>query len=964
MYQHYGADMHGVTVVFPSRRASSFFFEELSRCSDTPVWAPTCITIDQLFNQLSPFEECDRLQTVCQLYRAYMAHVGPLLKDEDITLYERETLDRFWGWGEVLLSDIDDIDKHLADAHQIFKLIHDTEDLKSFDYLDEHQREALERFLMFTPEKGSKLQARFLRLWSKMSNIYDTLNAEQRERGQLYGGALQRDVVEHHLDAEHMSKLWPDICFVGFNVLNNVEVALLKAFQKYCRTRFYWDYDVFYLKNEQYEAGYFMRENLQNFPMPETVERSEFDNLSHLTHIDLVACSTDTSQARFVEQWREALNGKDAERELTYDAVVLCNERLVMPLMHAIPQQEDTTALPNITMGFPLTDTLVYGFIASLITLQTDGYNTVNKCFRLSYLQQVETNVYANIVGKELWGVYQGDTPQNLLAYLMRITHRIALHTSSVLTEEHPEREEMNMDVLYSESAMHIHRLLTRFAEMLDDEDIPMAINTQSLRNLLRQALSGVSIPFHGDQMKRLQVMGVLETRCLDFENLLMLSVEENYLPKKMNEVSFIMPLIRESFGLTTSRQQMAIFSYYFYRLIQRAKHVTCVYNDTKADIFPHEISRFLRQLQAETAIDIHESRLVLHPQVTVQPELTAVGADDVRSYLIEKYALDANTKKQRVLSPTAINAYLTCPLKFFFQYVANLRVEEEIEETIDFRILGNIFHGVAEAIYDDIIARQKGSTEIKAPTISTLLEANNPQLDFYIDVVFLAHYLQPIADEKQRDAWIKETIAGGKLSQAPLYQGRDIIARKVIRTYIENLLRYDLSRTPFHIVGLEQDSTFIVDVDSPQGKLSLRVGGRIDRLEEKDGVIRVVDYKTGIKKDELQTLDDVFTSTSKSRGYYLQAILYALSVKKSYPNKAYETSLFYPSQSFKEEYNPCLRFTKTKEDVCTSFDEFEQKLKSTLTEIFSAESFPQTADKSKACGSCDFAQLCGIRTK
>ena len=305
-----------------------------------------------------------------------------------------------------MLSDMDDIDKHMADTKQIFSIMHDPEALKNFDFLSNEERETLEQFLGFTKERATLLQQRFMRLWDKMHDIYQGLNAAQHESGRLYQGALYRDVCDN-LSVEQLQERWTDVCFVGFNVLNKVEETLMLTFQKTQRARFYWDYDIYYTQQHDIEAGEFMRKNLSRFGS--ALPPEHFDNISRLHDVTFIACSTDNAQARYTTTWME----RRTDHSTPQDAVVICNEQLLLPVMHSIPPTGDVT--PNITMGFPLTDTPIYGFITCLIALQTDGYDTLRGQFRPSYLKMAQRHAYAALVPEEMWLSYVGDDQLTLL---------------------------------------------------------------------------------------------------------------------------------------------------------------------------------------------------------------------------------------------------------------------------------------------------------------------------------------------------------------------------------------------------------------------------------------------------------------------------------------------------------------------------------------------------------------------
>lgn len=383
MLVHFSNDMRDVIVVFPGKRAGMFLSRELALLSDKPVWAPHYCMMSDLFQSLTPIRVADPLECIFHLYCVMKEVLGA-----DYT----ETLDEFWSWGEVLMADFDDIDKHLANAQAIFTNIADQERLKSLDYLDQNQRETLERFFgHFSLKNSTKLQEKFLKTWDHMFEIYTRLNERLRADGKLWEGALYRHVIEQMKADESLVLKFLEgkraVVFAGFNVLNDVEQAMMRLVQREGKARFYWDYDVYYCDpKKDYEAGYFMKQNLVNFPNAIS-EEAEFDNFSHLSDVTFIACSSDNAAARYVNTFiNEELRKKNEELAAATTpkgnsdssisalqsslAVVLCNEALMQPVLHAIPESANEV---NVTMGFPIADTPVYGIVMALLKLQIDG---------------------------------------------------------------------------------------------------------------------------------------------------------------------------------------------------------------------------------------------------------------------------------------------------------------------------------------------------------------------------------------------------------------------------------------------------------------------------------------------------------------------------------------------------------------------------------------------------------------
>ena len=959
LLQRFGTNMHNVTVVFPGKRASLFLNQELALASDTPVWAPRYITMSDLFYSLSPYVKADPIDSIATLYQIFNKTI---LSEE---MQEDYSLDKFWGWGEIILSDFDDIDKHLADAEAIFSNVYELMQLENLDYLTNEQKETLQHFFRnFSTEGNSLIKERFLNVWSQMHTMYAQLREQQMKAGAVYEGAIFRSVIEKlKKDDTLLTSFLADrqtIVFAGFNVLNDVEHALMSAIQKQGKALFYWDYDSYYVENSEHEAGVFMRQNLKDFPC--ALGKENYDNLRHLQDVTFISCNTDNAAARYAHQWLKSLYEKNLlpiKGEAGRGSVILCNENLLQPVLHSLPQELDKV---NITMGFPLTDAPIYSFLMALLSLQTDGFDLAQQRFRHPFVQVVQHHVYASLLEEEQWLRYQATDNVRLLTYLIEMVEKVGVHFTGI---QQPDVYEQ----LYIEAIFQTHRILTKFLQLTSREENPLTVQHITLRRLLRQLLCSTSIPFHGEPAQGLQVMGVLETRCLDFSHMLMLSVEEGMLPKSTQGNTMIPANIREAFGLTTPRHRIAVFSYYFYRLIQRTEHLTCVYNENCVGNNKHEMSRFLRQILAETDIPIRTLWLRSDTSIQDARTLSVPKTPEILGRMLQRYDINTSGENAIPLSPSVINTYMTCPLKFFLAHVSGLRADVDPQEGLNAPLIGDIFHDTAELIYKRIIQRT-GSHIIQRNTLSELLSDMEGLIGPILDIVFDTIYFHP-ADRWQRteEAWkmvCRDTRPGNQ------YTGELIIIRRVLMQYLTNLLRYDLRHAPFRIIATETDRMFNVQCSTPKGSRAVRenevatfnvkTGGRIDRLDEMDGHIRVVDYKTGYHVPSIKSMDEVTNTAAKHEGYFLQAFLYSYAVlHNDKPQLPIVPALFYPGKAYKEDYNPTLTIGKEViEDFAPMADEFYEGLTQVLEQIFSPDtSFTQTTEV-KNCTNCDFKLLCG----
>ena len=942
LLQRFGTNMSNVTVVFPGKRASLFLNQELALASEKPVWTPRYITMSDLFYSLSPYIKADPIDSIASLYQIFSKN---FLEEE---MQEGYSLDKFWGWGEIILSDFDDVDKHMADANAIFSNVYELMQLESLDYLTDEQKFTLQHFFRnFSTEDNSVIKERFLNVWSKMNQMYTELRKEQMQTGTMYEGAIFRSVIENlKKDDSLLSSLLEKkqaIVFAGFNVLNDVEHALMSAIQKQGKAIFYWDYDTYYVENLEHEAGIFMRQNLKDFPC--ALSKEHFNNLRLLQDATFISCNTDNAAARYTHQWLTMSHDPISNR----NAVVMCNESLLQPVLHALPKQ---TGKVNVTMGFPLTDAPIYSFVMALIALQTDGFDLSQQRFRHPFVQVVQHHVYAPFVDERQWLIYKATDNAQLLTYLIDMVELVGLHFSKI-------KEPDVYEQLYIEAIFQTHRILNKFLQLIDKEENPLVIQHITLRRLLRTLLCSTSIPFHGEPAHGLQVMGVLETRCLDFSHMLMLSVEEGMLPRNTQSNSMIPANIREAFGLTTPRHRIAVFSYYFYRLIQRTEHLTCVYNENCVGNSKHEMSRFLRQMLAETNIPIRT--LWLRSETSLQDiqDLSVPKTSDIIKRMLQKYDINTRGKDAIPLSPSAINTYMTCPLKFFLTHVSGLRADVDPQEGLNAPLIGDIFHDTADLIYKCIIQRTENNI-IQRSTLSELLADMDGLVGPLLDIVFDTIYFHPTDRwNRTEEAW-KMICRGTRPGNQ--YTGELIIIRRVLMQYLTNLLRYDLRHAPFRIIATETDRMFNVQCSICDVQLNVMTGGRIDRLDEQDGHIRVVDYKTGYHIPSIKSMDEVTNTAGKHEGYFLQAFLYSYAVlQNDKPERPLVPALFYPGKAYSEDYTPTLTINKEViEDFTSLADEFYEGLTQVVKQIFSPDyNFTQTPE-AKNCTNCDFKLLCG----
>lgn len=946
LYKHTEGNLAHTAVVFPNKRAGLFFNEYLAQEPDSPIWSPAYVSISELFRSLSPWEVGDPVKLVCELYKIFRRETQ-----------STETLDDFYFWGEMLISDFDDADKNKVDTDKLFSNLQDLRNIMDdYTFIDDEQEEAIRQFFQnFSIERRTALKERFISLWDVLGNIYKGFRESLASQNIAYEGMMYRHVIEH-LDVDKLP--YEKYVFVGFNVLNKVEHTLFTQLKDAGKAVFYWDYDEFYMKENRqavtHEAGEFIRRNLRDFPSPLSGEL--FKNLSKPKEVHYIASSTENAQARYLPQWiRNNLTTPEKET-----AVVLCNEALLQPVLHSLPAEVKHV---NITMGFPLSQTPVYSFLIALLELHTHGFNfksgrytfqSVVTLLKHPYTRQLTGQ--AELLEKELTrnnrfyplpGELGKDefltrlfTPLsgnlNLCIRLSETLQQVAgIYQANTSGTEDTDA----FNQLYRESLFKAYTTINRFRTLIEEDEL--TVQSETFRRLLVKVLSATNIPFHGEPAIGMQVMGVLETRNLDFRHLVLLSVNEGQLPKSGGDSSFIPYNLRKAFGMTTIEHKIAVYAYYFYRLLQRAERITLMYNTSSDGLNRGEWSRFMLQFLIEWPHPITRQFLEAGQSPQGTSPITVEKTPDVMRRMQSLFDVRANPKAK--FSPSALNYYLDCPLKFYYRYVAGLSAPDEVSAEIDSATFGSIFHYAAEHIYKDLTTHGK---VINKEALETLLR-NEVKLQDYVDTAFKKLFFNVPQNEK------------------PEYNGVQLINSAVIARYLKQLLQNDLRYAPFTFIASEMEVDEPIDIQTPKGVIKSRIGGIIDRMDSKDGTLRIVDYKTGGDADTPPHVESLFIPDKKRSNYVFQTFLYAAIMCRKQPTMKIAPALLYIHRAATETYSPVIQMGEPRkpkeavEDFSKYEKEYRERLQGLLEEIFNPEkSFTQTEIIEK-CTYCDFKALC-----
>jgi hypothetical protein len=933
-----------LTIVFPNQRAALFFRQYLARHLTRPVWSPKLMTIEELFADLSDLQEADRLSLVFKLYSVYQDVVG-----------RQETFDRFYFWGEMLLRDFDEVDKYLVAADLLFRDLSTWRELdSSFDDLTDEQKKFLRDFWANVEGKPSGSKEEFLSVWRTLPRVYAAFRKLLRKEGIGYEGMIHRDVaegirstaIERKKKDKKLTHLFREnrgaVIFAGFNALTRAEEILMSYFVT-AGAEVVWDLDSYYVDDDRQEAGQFFRSYRKHpvlgatftAPLPTWFKSPE-------KKICLYGVPQKVGQAKLIgELLEKELRGGTAGDNLEVRTViVLPDEAMLMPMLYSLPAN---VASINVTMGYPLRHTPLYTLLELLLELQLNrkedrfSHRQVNAILAHAYTMALdEANAYALrqsiihenkvfIPARELQvgesilpRIFRAIDPTGIPAYLLEVVQTLGASFG----------EHQRVDREY---AFHFHRQLSRLHEVLTNSG--SGLDIRGFQKLFRQVIQSLKIPFTGEPLKGLQIMGVLETRNLDFDNVFILSLNEGSLPASPRQGSYIPYSIRKAYGLPFHEHQDAMYAYLFYRVLQRAKKITLFYN-TEPDILGMgEMSRFVQQLIHESGWKIESYTLNNPPQLTDVEPVEVLKTPRVMK-MLRQYA----DPRSPGISPSKLNDYVECSLRFYLKYIANLQEAKEVKEDIDAAIFGTFLHNVMDWFYSDLIAR-KQSKEVSPDDLTPAVVGK--LLDPLIDRAFRKHYGLPAGKEVE-------------------YKGQGIVVRSIVRHFALRLLEVDREYAPFSIEMLEEKKfTRPFALNSNGEKLSIMLGGRIDRVDRKNGAARVLDYKTGKDEISFDSIASLFARVGKRNKAAFQTILYAWLYQSRAGGDPIQPLLMTRKNLFKEGVRPLQMNRRDITDIRPHLPEFEDQLRALLEELYNpAILFTQTREEQN-CKFCLFKDMC-----
>jgi RecB family exonuclease len=937
IYSTYSKNLDSISIVVPNKRAKLYFNKYLSEIIDKPIFSPDLFTINELIDKFSKLRSIDDLTLTFKLYQVFKKH-----------LKSSESFDEFYYWGQMLLGDFNDIDNNIVNAQKVFTYISDIKEIENiFDYLTPKQIDTIKSFWKsFNTEKISKQQDDFLEIWKELYQIYIEFNTVLSDQNLAYQGMVYKDAINNFTLKYYKENInYRRIIFVGFNALNKTEKKLFNFLKDEKLADFYWDYDEYYINNKIHEANYFLKENIVNF---KTDNNINYKNLVTNKNIDIVSTPSNIGQAKLISKFLNEFK-ENNDFDINKTAIVLADESLLIPVLNSIPEYIEHV---NITMGFPISETPAFLLFNNLIELQQTQsqqnsfyYKSVKNIIEHSYIaslfhedaKQISKNIIENnkiylnnneLIFNDLYKLIFTNISEtdNISDYINNIIHYISIEF---------EKIETTANKIIAEHLQAVYLTVKKIDEIIKASEI--TINIKTYLNILKTVIKTKTIPFEGEPLNGLQIMGILETRVLDFENLIILSLNEGLLPKTSSSSSFIPYNIRKGFGMPTIEHQDAVFGYYFYRLLHRSKNIKLVYNSNITST-NKEKSRFLTQIILENFANYKIKDLNFDVNITNSKEIIIEKNNEIQQKL-SKYFIGGIK-----LSPSAINTYLNCSLMFYFKYIARIKEPKEVTEDIDPMQFGSIFHLAMEVLYKDF---KEKNIEITSNEFTKILN-NKDGLTKALSSAFAK-----IIFDTEITIDYKEL------------EGKNILVYNVILDYIIKLIKNDIKKTPFKIIDLEGKYYLPITIEVDGEKQIIKTGGSIDRIDFKDNFYYILDYKTGSADAKFSSIEELFDETKEKRPKeVMQTFIYTIAFMNDQGIDNAIPGVLQILKVFSEDFSSYIYLKKDRgkypiTDFTIYKDEFTETLSEKISNIFNKNvAFTQTIIV-KHCEYCPYKNIC-----
>lgn len=918
--------------VFPTKRGGVFFKQKLlNSFKGENFFLPAILSIEEFIEKLTNRSITDELTLLFELYKVYQKRDKLL------------DFDRFYAWGKIILKDYDEIDRYMADAKQIYHGLQELKEIENVFGFNDELRDIVANFRTITDKKEkTKLLTEFLRIWEAVGDVYQEFRLSLDEKSLCYGGIIYRDLAESIGKADFKNP-YEHYHICGFNALSKSEETIFDQLIKNGKGQIYWDADQLYLNDSREEAGNFLREYRDKWP--DSVWFTE-DSLSQNKTVSISAVPQSIGQAHLGATILTEGATKGWRPEET--AIVLADEKLLLPVLYAIPFDEHKV---NVTMGYPVRLTVAFDLVESYLEVFRKSVfkgkevlvyvHDLKPLLSNAYLSLLEPRVYEKVIN---WCIKEKKTRISIAELIARVeTPKVkALFSASP-----------NWESLFEQLKNYLFTIFYHFKELdenpLDREYIYFflkefnkitaylterteQLSLKLIKKIVKEHFKAAKIPFEGVPVEGFQIMGFLETRTLDFKNVIVLSANEGKLPAQRSMNSYIPFALRRAYGLPTFEEQDAIYAYHFKRLLQRAENIHFTYDPEVSKDSSGEKSRFILQLMRKyeglSNIKVTEEQYTgrLRPLDNADKSINITKTPEVIGNM-SRYLV--GSEEGKFLSPSSLITYITCPLRFYFQYVLRIHETDDVEEDIDARNFGIVVHRVLELLYQPWVNKELSASDIKG--------------------------LEKLVAKRVVEVLNEEKI----IQENQTLIGKDVLTQSIMQRLVLKILQYDQKQAPFKVTGLERND-FDYQISLGGGKTA-RLGGVVDRIDEKEGVSRIIDYKTGnvtlagaklMEKPVDEYMEAYFTDPKLKSGF--QGYFYGLLTKKELIND------FQVGILGMKELGKGVQWLQQGRTISPDLmAAFESRLESLVQEIYNpSKPFTQT-DDSKNCEYCPYNRIC-----
>ena len=904
--------MENIAVVLPSKRSVVFLKSYLSKRISKPIFLPQFFSIEEFIENLSNLKVLDNLSLQFYLYQSYLQNPPQ----------EADSFDKFMNWSSMLLHDFNEVDRNLVDAKQIFTNLKNVKELENW---------SLEEW-SFSESELTDSQQNYVEFYNRFFQWYQNFNSLLLKNNHAYQGMAYKKAA---LEIEKKEISWEKVWFVGLNALTKTEQKIVDVLKEKDIARVFWDADEYYYNNPNHEAGEFLRTQRDKW------KEIDFDGVGNYYNeekksFNVIACPKNISQAKVASDILSNLSPADVAESNT--AIVLSDEGLLYPVLNHLPGNVKDI---NITMGSPLKNTPLYSFLDGIFEMQLYSHVKEEKDF---YYKN-----FLRVINHPLF--LQFASPENITKLRNEISKKNKVFIDTDLIKEFLKIDFENVKYIFEkwttvkDVITVIENLIVFFRKSLVgknnniESEILYTLNTsfqiiknlllecefvveiKTLHSLLQQLISKEVIPFKGEPLKGVQLMGILESRTLDFKNVIILSVNEGMLPKGKTLNSFIPYDLKLHFNMPTYRESDAVFSYHFYRLLQRSENVNILYNSETDDFGSGEKSRFITQLLSEYPFPINEF-------IYGGEQLSFYNNQVIR---IKNKSLEKEIKKwSKYVSPSALNSYTNCSLSFYYHYLAKIRKEDEVEEFAEANIVGSAIHEAFDELYPVNIVC---ASDIK---------------DKREDI------MQKI-EERFSDLMKGENIS----------EGKNYLSLQIAKKLADNFMNFEVnylkkSNATLNVLESEGEFEHRLEINNQD----FLIKGTVDRIDEFENQIRIIDYKTGkVSKNDVSINDyqELIENPNKSKAF--QLLVYAYLYLKNNPQYL-DKEIISGNYSFKNLKDGFLTVSQKvgnqKKDILMTYsvlDEIETIIKEIINKILT-EDFKQTEDES-VCKYCNYKSVC-----